>query len=219
MQKRNPARIVRLALAIAALAVVPAGSAQADTSNDTSQLSVTGGSLAFKSAPDVPPLGTLTLNGKAQTLTKQMEPWAVEDATGTASGWNVTVQGESGEGKSAVFKEYCTSEEECGAVGYVGSGKTLAANSLTLSSSGGAFSGLNGTTGTAPTHSCGSACNVDSASPVKVASAAEDAGMGSWQGESYDVSSLSLSAPTTVKALGAGKVYRVDLLWTLSSGP
>jgi hypothetical protein len=198
---------------------VPAGSAQAETANDNSQLSVTGGSLAFQAAPNVPSMGTLTLNGKAQTLTAQLPNWAVDDATGTGSGWNVTVQGDSGEGKSAVFKEYCTSAEACGSVGYVNEGKTLAADSLTLSSSGAAFSGLNGTEGTAPTHSCGSGCFVDDATAVKVASAAKSAGMGTWQASGYGESSLSLSAPTTIQALGAGKVYRVDLLWTLSSGP
>lgn len=219
MQRRHLRRTVGLALAVASLAVVPAGHALGATSNDTSELSVTAGALAFETAPDVPSMGNLTLNGQAQTKTAQLPNWVTNDATGSGSGWNVTVQGDSGEGKSAVFKEYCTSEAECGTVGYVAEGETLSANSLTLSSSGAAFTALNGTTGSAPTHSCGSTCNVDAGSAVKVATAATDAGMGTWQADTYGESSLSLSAPTTVKALGAGEVYRVDLLWTLSSGP
>lgn len=219
MHKRHLTRTVGLAIAVAALAVVPAGQALAATSNDTSQLSVTAGSLAFETALDVPSMGTLTLNGQSQTKTAQLPNWSANDATGTGSGWNVTTQGDSGEGKSAVFKEYCTDELECGTVGYVAAGETLAANSLTLSSSGAAFTALNGSTGEAPTHSCASTCNVDTGTAVKVAAAAVDAGMGTWQGDTYGASSLELSAPTTVKALDAGEVYRVDILWTLSSGP
>lgn len=219
MKNRNLTRSVGLAIAVAALAAVPAGPAVAAESNDTSEMSVTAGSLAFDVAPNVPSMGNLTLNGQAQTLTQQQPNWSAQDATGSGSGWNITVQGDSGAEKSTVFKEYCTSVEECGSVGYVTEGETLAANSLTLSSSGAEFAALNGSTGTAPTHSCESACNVDSETAVKVASAALDAGMGTWQAQGYGASSLSLSAPTTVKALGPGEVYRVDLLWTLSSGP
>jgi hypothetical protein len=219
MFKTRIAKFAKLAVAVAALMAVGAGTANAETANDTSQLSVTGGSLAFQTAPNVPSMGTLTLNGEAQTLSAQLPNWAVEDATGSGSGWNTTVQGESGEGKSAVFSEYCTSAEACGTVGYVAEGKSLSADSLTLSSTGASFTGLGGTTGSAPTHACSAGCNVDSASPVKVASAAEEAGMGTWQGGGYSESSLQLSAPTTVRALGEGEVYRVDLLWTLSSGP
>lgn len=219
MYKRHLTRTVGLAIAVAALAVVPAGQALADTSNDTSQLSVTAGSLEFETAPDVPNLGNLTLNGQAQTLTAQMANWSAKDATGTGSGWNVTTQGDSAAEKSAVFKEYCTDELECGTVGYVAEGETLAANSLTLSSTGAAFTALGESTGEAPTHSCASACNVDTGTAVKVAAAAVDAGMGTWQADTYGASSLELSAPTTVKALDEGEVYRVDILWTLSSGP
>lgn len=219
MHKRHLTRAVGLAIAVAALAVVPAGQALAATSNDTSQLSVTAGSLSFETAPDVPNMGTLTLNGQSQTLTAKMANWSANDATGTGSGWNVTTQGDSAAEKSAVFKEYCTSVEKCGTVGYVAEGETLAANSLTLSSSGAAFTALNGSTGEPPTHSCATTCNVDTGTPVKIATAAVDAGMGTWQADTYGASSLELSAPTTVKALDEGEVYRVDILWTLSSGP
>ena len=99
-----------------------------------------------------------------------MANFSVADATGSGSGYNVTVAGDGPSG-SAVFKEYCPGGA-CGSAGYVTSGKTLAANSLTLNSTSATFSAQNGTTGTAPTHSCNSGCFVDSASPVKVISAA-----------------------------------------------
>ena len=216
-----------LAATLMALAAAPG----AQAAPDETQFSVTAGSLAFQANLNVPALPGLTLDGNAQTLNAQMANWSAEDATGTGGGWNVTVQGDGTAGKSAVFKEYCTDgtiTNGCSTAvsggpgpGYVTtSPKTLAANSLTLSSTGAAFTGLTGTTGTAPTHSCSPACNVDTATAVKVAAAAADAGMGTWQADSYGASSLALSAPTTVKAIGTGnKVYRVDLTWTLNSGP
>lgn len=204
------------ALAAAALA----SPASASTANDTTQFSVTAGTLAFGTAPDVPDLPGVTLNGQSQSDTAQMANFSVADATGSGSGWNVTVAGDSAGGKSAVFKEYCT-VANCGAnpAGYVAGGQTLAANSLVLTSTGASFNALNGTTGTAPTHQCGSGCNVDSASPVKVVSAASGAGMGTYATLNYGVSSLALSVPTTVRALATNEVYHVDLVWTLSSGP
>ena len=180
--------------------------------NDTSQFSVTAGALSLSSAPNYPDLGTLTLNGQAQTLTAQMGNFTVADATGSGAGWNVTVVGDSGGGKSPVFKQYNTSTSTYGSA-------VLPANSLTLSSTGAGFSALNGTTGTAPTHSCGSGCFVDAASPVKLVSAATNAGMGTYATTGYGASSLSLNTPTTVKALGASEVFRVDLVTSVNSGP
>jgi hypothetical protein len=146
-----------------------------------------------------------------------MANYAVQDATGSGSGWNLTVAGDGPSG-SAVFKEYCPGGA-CGTAGYVTSGFTLPANSLTLSSSGAGFTGLNGTTGTAPTHQCSSGCFVDAASPVKVASAASGAGMGTWQANTFSASSLSLATASNLKVLPNNEQYRVNLLWTLGSGP
>jgi hypothetical protein len=206
--------------AIIALAALPSASALA--ASDTTQFSVTAGSLAFGTAPDVPNLPALTLNGQSQTLNAQMNNYSVSDATGSGTGWNVTVNGDSTAGKSAVFKQYCPNAT-CGSdtgPGYVSSGATLPANSLTLSSSGASFSAQNGTTGTAPTHQCTStACNVDSASVVKTVSAASGAGMGTYLTSGYGATSLALTAPTTIKALQASEYYKLDLVWSLNSGP
>jgi hypothetical protein len=214
-------RILAIAAASASLMLLNVGPAAA--ADDTSQVSISAGSLAFNTAPDVPSLGSLTLNGTAQTKTAQMNAYEIADATGSASGWNVSAIGDSGSGKSAVFKEYCTDALgtcSTNGVGYVTtSPKTLAANSLTLSSTGASFTAQGGTTGTAPTHSCASACNVDTAGSVIIASAAANAGTGTYRASSYDAASLSLAVPTTVKSLESNKVYRVDLVWTLASGP
>ncbi len=223
------ARRLRIGIAAAASAlavcVLPA-TALGVTANDTTQFQVNPGTLNFQSAPNVADdLTAVTLNGQAQTTNSTMSNYTVQDGTGSASGWNLTVSGNTGAGLSPVFKQYCPTVGACGADAgqtYVSGGATLPANSLTLSSAGGAtFSGVNGTTGTAPTHQCASGCFVDAAtaSPVKVASAAASAGMGTWQANSFSASSLALSTPSNLKVLTNGEKYHVDLLWTLSSGP
>jgi WxL domain surface cell wall-binding len=176
------------------------------------------GTLAFDVAPDAGTLSSVTLNGQAQTTTSQMSDFTVDDTTGSGSGWNVTVAGDSGAGKSAVFKQYCTQAGGCSGdpLGYVSGGRTLPAGSLKLSSTGASFSGANGT---APTLQCSAPCSVDSAAATKVASAAAGAGLGPWQTSGFGSGSLSLSTATTLRALPANEVYRADLLWSLNSGP
>jgi WxL domain surface cell wall-binding len=190
------------------------------TAEDKTSFSVTAGSLSFSTAPAMPTLSSITLNGQAQTTSTTMTNFGVADATGSGSGWNVTVAGQSGTGKSAVFAQYCP-KATCGSdtEGYVAGGAALPANSLTLSSTGASFGGQSGTTGTAPELKCSTACNVDGATATKIASAAANAGMGTWLTTGWSSSSLSLSTPSTLKALGNGEVYRVNLLWTLGTGP
>ena len=224
------ARVLRVAMAAAAvlsLAVAPG----AEAVTDTTQFSVTAGSLALTGNPVVPVLPNLTLNGNAQTLNATMSGWTAVDSTGSGSGWNLNVIGDSSAGKSAVFKEYCTdgtatngcSTAVGGAAGpgYVTtSPQTLAANSLKLNSTGATMTAGGGSTGTAPTHLCSAGCNLDTASAVKVGSAAANAGMGTWTAGGYSATSIALTAPTTIKAIGTGnKVYHVDMIWTLASGP
>jgi len=198
--------------------IVP--SASAATQEDKTQFSVTAGSLSFSTAPGLPTLSPITLNGAAQTTNSTMNNFGVADATGSGSGWNTTVEGQTGVGKSAVFKQYCP-KAKCGAEaeGYVAGGATLPANSLTLTSSGASFSAQSGSTGTLPALQCSSACNLDSATAVKVASAAKEAGMGTFLTTGFAASSLALATPSTLKVLPSEQVYRVNLLWTLSTGP
>jgi hypothetical protein len=212
-----------VAVAAAATMVATTSPASGATSTDTTQFSVTPGSLAFTTAPDVPNLPALTLNGQAQTLNATMNNFGVDDATGGGAGWNVTVSGDNTGGKSAVFKRYCTQAGGCTGdpFGYVAGGATLAANTITLNSTSASFSAQGGTTGTAPTHQCNAGCFVDAApaSPVKVVSAAASAGMGTYATTGWTATSVAAATPSTVTALPANEVYRVDLLWTLGSGP
>jgi hypothetical protein len=209
-----------IATFVSASAVLLPASASGATAEDKTQFSVTAGSLSFSTTPVMPTLTSITLNGSAQTTNTTMTNFGIADATGSGSGWNTTVAGQTGSGKSAVFKQYCPTAT-CGAdpEGYVTGGATLAANSLTLNSTGASFSAQSGTTGTAPTLQCSSSCNVDSATAVKIASAALSAGMGTWLTTGFTGSSLALATPSTLKALANGEVYRVNLLWTLGTGP
>src|SRR5437867_2779305 len=90
------------------LSLAASAPAMAATASDTTQFAVTAGALAFVTAPDVPNLPGLTLNGQAQTLNATMNNYSVVDATGSGSGWNVTVAGDSSANHSAVFAQYCT---------------------------------------------------------------------------------------------------------------
>jgi hypothetical protein len=208
-----------LAIALAALALAPALAA-AETKETTTQFEVKAGALTFSTAPTMPTLGTVTLKGESQTTHATMSNFAVQDATGSGSGWNVTVEGQSGSGKSAVFKQYCP-ETKCGseAKGYISGGYELPANSLTLNSTGASFTAEHESSGTAPVFVCSSGCNVDHASGVKIAHAEAAAGMGTWATTGFSASSLSLTTPSTLKLLPEKEVYHLDLLWTLSTGP
>jgi hypothetical protein len=220
------AKRLRLARGLALLVLIYVVFAQtaavsvAATAEDKTQFTVTAGSLTFSTSPAMPTLTSITLNGQAQTTTTTMTNFGVADATGSGSGWNVTVAGQTGAEKSAVFAQYCPNAT-CGSdvKGYVPSGATLPANSLTLNSTGASFAAQNGSTGTSPTLQCAAACNVDSAAGVKIASAALSAGMGTWLTTALSATSLSLATPSTLKALANAEVYRVNLLWTLGTGP
>lgn len=149
-----------------------------------------------------------------------MNQMAVDDTT-VGTGWNITVAGNAAAGKSAVFKQYCPNAT-CGSdtgPGYVSGGATLAAGSLTLKSSGASWSTTGGA-GSAPAFECSvSACALDASSATKIVSTASGAGKGPWKTGGFTSTSLALATPSTLRKLQENEVYRVDLLWALSSGP
>jgi hypothetical protein len=215
----TPRPLEMLGLACALSLLAPAGSGAA-TQEDRTQFAVNPGTLSFLTAPALPTLSSITLNGKAQTTNTTMTPFVVVDATGSGSGWSLAVEGQSGAGKSAVFAQYCP-KAKCAsdAEGYVPGGQALSADSLTLNSTGAGFVPQLGTTGTAPTLQCSTACLLDHGTAVKVALAAREAGLGTWLTTGFSATSLALSTPTTLKALPGEEVFRVNEAWTLSSGP
>jgi hypothetical protein len=177
------------------------------------------GALQFTTAPSAPALGAVTLNGQAQTVKATMGSFTVEDTSGE-SGWNVTVQGQTGTDKSAVFEGYCengASACEKNAAKTYG-GHALPAESLKLNTSSGAWSTSYGVG--APEFKCNSSsCPLDAATATKIASAPAKAGLGPWTASGFGSSSLTLLLPSTVFALPAHEIYRVNLLWSLNTGP
>jgi hypothetical protein len=180
------------------------------------------GTFQFDVAPEPPALGTVTLKGQAQTTTAKMNDFAVDD-TSSESGWNVTVNGSKAGGASPVFKQYCENgASACGATpahSYVSGGQELPAGSLQLNTSGASWT-TNGGAGAAPAFQCSSTtCAVDAASATKIVSTASGGGLGPWSTTGFKTTSLTLSTPSTLRVPAANVIYRVDLVWTLSTGP
>jgi hypothetical protein len=210
------------AAAISAVAATPFP-ASALASDDTAQVSVIPGSLGFGASPALPDISSLVLNGQAQSISSRVANFEVSDASGAGLGWNISVSGDDGPGKSPVLKQYCPAPD-CGdhaGPGYVAHGSTLPADSLTLDSSGATFMPVDGSTGPRPAHQCNAGCFVDAPprSPTKVVVAASGTGMGTFRTSGFSSSSLRLAAPVGTRGLQTGELYRVDLSWTLNSGP
>ena len=208
------------AISVAAATPFPAS---APASDDTVQFSVIPGSLGFGASPGLPGISTLVSNDPTQAISSRMANFEVSDASGTGLGFSISVSGDDGPGKSPVLKQYCPAPE-CGdhaGPGYVADGSTLPADSLTLDSSGATFMPVNGSSGPGPAHQCSAGCFVDAppSSPTKVVAAASGTGMGTFRTSGFSSSSLRLAAPVSTRRLQTGELYRVDLSWTLNSGP
>ncbi len=213
--KYSPRGLVPIAAMAAILLGLPA-TAAAETHEDHTSFAVTAGSLSFLEAPALPTLTGVTITGEAQTTNTTMTNFKVRDSTGSGSGWHVSVSGHEGSGLRTRFTQYCP-EVACGTVGYVGGGANLSANSLKLVSSGATFEPSTN----APTYECAVGCFIDTGNETanKIVSAAENKGMGTYKTKNWGAESLQLSTPAELAALPAHEIYRVDVLWTLSSGP
>jgi len=181
------------------------------------------GPLGFGQPPGVTQVPSLTLKGETQAVSTQMANFAVTDASGTAEGWGLTVSGDSSPGHSPVLRQFCT-VAICGSLrgpAYVPSGSALPSDSLMLDSLGAGFTPEGGSSGSAPSHQCNSGCFVDAPpnAPSKVVAAPAGGGMGTFSTSGFSSSSLRLVAPGSARGLPRGEVYRVDLSWTLNTGP
>ena len=112
--------VIAAITAITGAAALPT-SAAAETREDHTSFAVTAGSLSFVEAPALPTLSAVTLTGEAQTTDTTMTNFKVRDATGSGSGWHVSVSGHEGSGLRSRFTQYCP-EAACGTVGYVAGG-------------------------------------------------------------------------------------------------
>ncbi len=201
------------------------GGAAGQTRSNTNTI-IVGEAFGFNPSPALPnPLFAtpLTLNAQAQTKNATMSNFGVIDSPGSSdAGWNVTAVGDNTSGNSPVLKQYCpyaTCGSDSGGPGYIGAGYALLANSLTLDTSSGSWSGG---TGTAPSFNCNAGgCAIDAApgSPTKIASATNGNGTALWTASGFNSSSLTLSTPSTMRALQTNEVYKLNIAWTLNSGP
>ena len=201
---RRPRLAAAAALAAAGAALVACSPAQA--------------AVSFSANPAVPDLPAVTLNAQAQTKNATMGNWGVT-LSGSKTGWNVTVVGDTSAGKSADFQQYCPNAT-CGTdagPAYITGGATLPASSLALNSTGASWTGNSGTT---PSHLCNAGCSMDTTSAVKIASASTSVSTGTWSTTGYTATSVAGTIPTTTKYLTqSGEVYHLDLVWTLATGP
>jgi hypothetical protein len=185
------------AAAAAGAMVLAAASAPAAASGHDTNVTISGGLLAI-TEPTVGDFTGVTLDGTAQTTTATFADFTVTDPRGTGAGWNVTVQ-------ASQFAEWDT-----GGGAYVASGRTLAQNSLSMAAP--TVAG-NGTTSAVPAIT-GGPYTLDGGTAVKVASAAVDTGMGTFD-FTQPAAPLTLSVPASVYAA----TYRSTVTVSVVTGP
>ncbi|HET7051756.1 MAG TPA: hypothetical protein VFI54_26030 [Solirubrobacteraceae bacterium] len=172
--------------------------------------------VALTTAPTLPTLSGVTLNGQTQTTFTLWTNAMKITSSGTNNGWNLTVSGNAAAGQSAVFKQFCPSGP-CGTdpTGYVSGGFTLPADSLTLNTGGASWTGA----APRPTYQCSVSpfCKIDHATAIKVVSASTSVALTTWTASGSSV--LTLATPASLRKLPTGEVYHLDVVWTLSSGP
>ena len=173
-------RFTRLALSLALTTVIALGTALPTfAAGDDTDVNVLAGSLAV-TTPAAANFTSVTLDGTLKTTTAALATFTVTDARGNGAGWHVTAQ-------ATQFAEW-DSTLNSGAGGYKPSGRTIPANSLTMTVPSVA---ANGTTSPAPTIASGP-YTLDSGSAVSIASAAADEGMGIYD---LGTTTLTLSLP------------------------
>lgn len=184
----------RIAAVLAAASLSVGALAPAAMAADSTDATVSGGTLGITTDPTVTNFGAVTLDGTAKTTTATLDAFEVNDSRGTGEGWNVTVT-------ATQFKQH-------DGTNYVVDGKTLATGSLAMAAP---TVAADGTTSAAPTLTAGP-YDVDVASGVKVASAAVDTGMGKYD---FTAGDLTLSVPASAYA----HTYRSDVTVSVVTGP
>lgn len=194
-------RSKRLGGVFVATLLISAMSAGPAFAADATDATVSGGTLSIPTAPTVANFGSVSLDGTAKTTTAAMDPFSVTDARGTGAGWNVTVA-------ATQFKQY-----DSGTSAYVTNGRTLALNSLSLPAP---TVAANGTTSPSPSITAGP-YSIDASSTgstsVKIASAAVNSGMGTY--DFTQGGSLTLSVPASAYAA----TYRSEVTVSATTGP
>ena len=183
-----------IALALALGVVLALAFASVALASQATDITINGGTNTITS-PIVADFSAIQLDGAAHSVTATMNPFTVVDARGTGAGWHVTVQ-------ASQFAEYSGDA-------YVNSGKQLPMDSLSMP----APTVVKGTTtsNTVPTLTDGP-YTIDHATPIQIASATNDTGMGTYI---FTPSDLTLSVGANVYA----HTYRSDVTVSVLSGP
>ena len=185
---------------VAAAAAVGVGVSPALAVPDDTNVTVAAGTLSITD-PAVANFPDVTLNGTAQTADAAVDSYTINDATGSGSGWKVTLQ-------ATQLTEW-DSTLNAGAGDYVTTTpRTFATSSLSLPAP--TVTSPN-TTSTDPTISTGP-YSIDAAGAVTVASAAVDTGMGEYV---FTAGTLTVSVPTNAYAAA----YRSDVTLSVVTGP
>lgn len=226
---------VVLAMVVSALSASPALAV-----NDSTLVETTAGTLSFNYADEIAALTGVTLDGTSRTdlAAGSLTTFDVIDARGSGAGWNVSLAGRAASTTvNPALKLYCTAATvgDCvgqtantyhTGVGIADDGLAFPVTGLTLDSdvgSAASWNVLNGTSGgtNLPTHSCNAVCQVGGdTTSRKIASAALDAGMGSFS-VVYQANQLLLDVPTEINATAGNAEldYRADLDIVLNNVP
>jgi hypothetical protein len=205
----------RVAALAAALGVIAFGSGTALAAGGTTSFTTTAGTGLSVTGAAPGTLSAVTVNGQTQTQYTTLGTYTAVDSTGTGAGWNITVQATPFSCTAGTGTDKCPT-----------GGNSLPTGSLTMapptvacdaSMAGTPCSGQ----GATPSVSISANTAVDAASAVKVASAAANSGMGTYDFTPGNVDStsghnLKLVIPSWVYA---GTTYSSTLTVSIVSGP
>lgn len=197
MSRLSP-RFTRLSTSLALAATVALGSvvpsfAAGETGVTISGATdLTGGNITYANFTGI------TLNGTQQTTTATWSTSNISDARGTGAGWNLSLN-------LTQFKQH-------DGTAYVVSGKSLAASSMKVTTAP-VVSQVDSTSSPASTVTPVAATTaLDTASAVKLLSAAVNGGMGSY-------SFSNMTSTLTVPANAYAATYKADATVSLNSTP
>lgn len=169
-------------------------------------LTISGGMLTISGA--TPGAFTATLTGSDQQVYASLAPYTAADLTGTGSGWNITFQ---------ATQLTCTSAD----TGCPAAGDQFPASSLLVAVPSIACHALTSCAGRAakPTPSIASNTAIDSGPAVKVASAAINTGMGTYDFAPGNTSGANTNLQLTVPSYAYATTYHTTLTVSIISGP
>lgn len=204
----------KLAL-VAAVGLIALRSAPARAAGGSTSFTTTAGTGLTLTGAAPGTLSGVTVNGQTQTQYTTLGSYTAADSTGTGTGWNVTFQATQFSCTAGTGTDKCPT-----------GGNSLPTGSLTMAPPTVACDpAMNGTScsgqGAVPSVAITSNTAIDAASAVKVASAAANTGMGTYDFtpgfvDTTSGHNLKLVIPSWVYA---GTTYSSTLTVSINSGP